>query len=212
MKPKALVVDDDAAVLRAVSGYMQREGYVVSVADGAPTALSTFEREKPFDVLVCDVHLEAGSGWKVADHIYSAQPSIAVLMISGAPIMGAPPRLRRYGSLQKPFDQKELRRALNDLGKFSALLSAKGELMWAFTEALAKGKPRMADNDDADALQKSLARELRAALEAVEHDPTALHTMGSPLRERLLAIKDVYDRTKTHALRVAEAALKQPPP
>jgi DNA-binding NtrC family response regulator len=110
---KVLLVDDELMILRVLRRFLEKRRYDVFEAGGRKEALEVFHREKPFHVLLCDVHLGRDSGWKLAEEIYLAQPSIHVLMISGAINQRVTPDTLAYRMLYKPFSQTDLERELD---------------------------------------------------------------------------------------------------
>lgn len=109
---KVLIVDDEPMIVRVLQRFLEKRNYDVLSAGGRREALEVFHKEKPFHVLLCDVHLGIDNGWKVAEEIYLAQPSIRVLMISGAVNTRITPDALAYQMLYKPFTQEDLERAL----------------------------------------------------------------------------------------------------
>jgi two-component system, cell cycle sensor histidine kinase and response regulator CckA len=109
-----LVVDDDPAVGKVVSGLLRRAGYSVSSAGTAEEALR-IAREGRVDLLVSDVVLGRVDGLEVEEQVRTLQPGLKTIFMSGY----ARPR---YGSgsddpvLVKPFEPEDL------LSRVSALV------------------------------------------------------------------------------------------
>lgn len=112
---KVLLVDDELMITRVLKRFLVREGYDVFEAGDAAVALRLFEEEKPFHMLLCDVNLGVDNGMKLAEQIRMAQPSIRVLMLSGALLKEKDERT--FSVLYKPFNQEEFRRAIDELRK-----------------------------------------------------------------------------------------------
>ena len=53
---RVLVVEDDAAIVRALSSFLTDEGFLCKSANGQAEALRLFEREE-FDIVLLDVSL-----------------------------------------------------------------------------------------------------------------------------------------------------------
>ena len=105
-------------IYNATGGYKPNAmvvGYDVFEAGDAAVALRLFEEEKPFHMLLCDVNLGVDNGMKLAEQIRMAQPSIRVLMLSGALLKEKDERA--FSVLYKPFNQEEFRRAIDELRK-----------------------------------------------------------------------------------------------
>ena len=51
-----LVIDDEPSVVRALTGLLRRDGYLVGTASNGRHALAQLQ-ERSYDVIVCDVHM-----------------------------------------------------------------------------------------------------------------------------------------------------------
>ena len=51
-----LVIDDEPSVVRALTGLLRRDGYLVGTASNGRHALAQLQ-ERPYDVIVCDLHM-----------------------------------------------------------------------------------------------------------------------------------------------------------
>ena len=51
-----LVIDDEPSVRRALTGLLRRDGYLVGTASNGQHALTQLQ-ERPYDVIVCDLHM-----------------------------------------------------------------------------------------------------------------------------------------------------------
>ena len=67
---RVLVVEDDAAIVRALSSFLTDEGFLCKSANGQAEALRLFEREE-FDIVLLDVSLADGSGFVVCSAMKS---------------------------------------------------------------------------------------------------------------------------------------------
>lgn len=83
-KGRVLLVDDEPLVLEMFESILAEQGYDVFVAPNPQIALNHLEKTY-FDVLVCDVLLEELDGFDIMTIARKKQPSIAVLLITGAP-------------------------------------------------------------------------------------------------------------------------------
>ena len=88
MAPKApaariLAVDDDPSVCRMVERVLGETGYAVSVAMDGPTALTTVELEKRFDLYVIDMVMPPMNGDTLARHLRRLQPDARILYFTG---------------------------------------------------------------------------------------------------------------------------------
>lgn len=67
---RVLVVEDDAAIVRALSSFLTDEGFLCKSANGQAEALRLFEQEG-FDIVLLDVSLADGSGFVVCSAMKS---------------------------------------------------------------------------------------------------------------------------------------------
>ncbi len=80
---RVLIVDDEESVRRMAGRAMSMDGFEVVGAAGVVEARQRAQTDGPFDLLICDLLLEDGTGLDVAADVTRACPSTAVLMISG---------------------------------------------------------------------------------------------------------------------------------
>ncbi|MBW1669040.1 MAG: response regulator [Deltaproteobacteria bacterium] len=78
---KIMAVDDEEAVLKLFSNFLQREGYQVLTASSGAEAIQRI-REKPHIVLL-DIMMPDLHGLKVLDKIKELSPSTEVIMVTG---------------------------------------------------------------------------------------------------------------------------------
>jgi PAS domain S-box-containing protein len=115
---RILLVDDERDIVRMLA-VMLRDHEVVTATSGeeALQRLMAHEgAERPFDVLMTDIGLGTGmTGWELSDRARAAQPSLAVVLVSGwgASINEAEVKERGiHAIVSKPFRQADVRRAL----------------------------------------------------------------------------------------------------
>jgi two-component system cell cycle sensor histidine kinase/response regulator CckA len=108
-----LVVEDDAAVRRALTRSLSRAGYSVLEASNGAAALKIADaRQLPFDLLISDVEMPEIAGPALAVRMRTLLPLLPVLFVSGNSngnhsydcTGGSPP----YRFLAKPFTIVEL--------------------------------------------------------------------------------------------------------
>ena len=63
---RVLLVDDDEDLCELVAAQLTRAGFEVAVADSLRSALEVASEQKPFDVLITDLHLPDADGAMVA--------------------------------------------------------------------------------------------------------------------------------------------------
>lgn len=125
---RMLVVEDDAAIVRALSSFLTDEGFLCKSANGQTEALRLFEQEE-FDIVLLDVSLADGSGFVVCSAMKSKKDiPIIFLTASGdehSVVTGL--ELGADDYIAKPFRPRELvsriKNALRRAGKPQAAVS-----------------------------------------------------------------------------------------
>jgi CheY-like chemotaxis protein len=79
---RALIADDDAALLAIVRLLLEEVGFSVVTATRADVALAELRRG-PFDLVVLDVEMPGGDGLEVLDAIRGIAPATPCLVMSG---------------------------------------------------------------------------------------------------------------------------------
>lgn len=110
-----LLVDDDPAVLRALSRLIGLEGHQVMTADGADDARQKF-RDSYFDILVTDVNMPDGSGVDLAKELLQESPHLGIVFVSGSSYAQKNVETEKVRYLTKPTSRVELRRAVRAVG------------------------------------------------------------------------------------------------
>jgi len=115
MKPRVLVVEDEAAIRLALGGLLRREGYEVEQADSGDAALARL-RGEAFDLVLTDLALGAGaSGMDVLRAVKQAWPETPVVMITAHGSEQIAVEAMKGGAedyVPKPFDNDEIRLTL----------------------------------------------------------------------------------------------------
>ncbi|GEB38921.1 DNA-binding response regulator [Gluconacetobacter liquefaciens] len=107
--PTLLVVDDDRDILDLLTGFLQKHGYQVSVAEGGQDMFATLEAEA-IDLVILDIMLRKEDGFTLCQKLRSTS-NIPVIMLSAMAdhtdrVVGLEIGADDY--LTKPFDQREL--------------------------------------------------------------------------------------------------------
>jgi CheY-like chemotaxis protein len=107
-----LLVDDEHAIVEALGEILAWEGYAVRSAANGREALAVAGAERP-DVILLDVMMPVMDGIETVRALQADATlrHIPVVLMSAAPIPRAD-GVPRDGELQKPFEVKELTRAL----------------------------------------------------------------------------------------------------
>ena len=115
--PVVLVVDDDAAVRRAVCRMLRTSGYaVLEAAHGGEAWAILDEVRPPVDLVLTDLYMPQMGGLALAARIAAARPALPVLFMTGsadglagfAVAAGGSSAARRRAVLRKPFTPDEL--------------------------------------------------------------------------------------------------------
>lgn len=106
---KILVVDDDTNICELLRLYLEKEGYVVKIANDGVSAINAFKQENP-DLTLLDIMIPKLDGWQVCREIrkFSDKP-IIMLTAKGETfdkVLGL--ELGADDYVTKPFDTKEV--------------------------------------------------------------------------------------------------------
>ena len=109
-QPLVCVVDDDAAMLRALRLLIAISGFSVETFASAEQFLEA-PRPRTIDCLVVDVHLGGVSGLDLQEGLASTGSSIPIIFITAYDDGPTRERARRGGAVEyltKPFDEEAL--------------------------------------------------------------------------------------------------------
>lgn len=110
----ALIVDDDALLLRSLELLLQPRTQVLWTCKSAGEAISSLEKHAP-ELVVLDLSLPDGDAFDVVEVLDRLSPQPKVIIISGAATPEDTFRLAQLGArcfLSKPFGVQEFERAL----------------------------------------------------------------------------------------------------
>lgn len=111
----ALIVDDDAQVLRLLEKMLRPRNFRIQVAPKPSEALRIAETE-PVHLLISDIALPEMDGKRLTEMILKLYPDAAVLLISGRyHEKSAVVKSARVKFLKKPFFPSELVRVIGEL-------------------------------------------------------------------------------------------------
>ena len=110
--PRVLVVDDDPMVCTAIESCLQRQGFVVTIADGGEAGIRALETSA-FDVVLVDIFMPGMDGLETMKLVHKYRPGVPIIVISGhafssrttasPDFLAMSTRLGAVFSLQKPF-------------------------------------------------------------------------------------------------------------
>lgn len=114
MSASVLIIDDEPGVIGAVADVLDDEGYQTLTARSGATGLEIFEEERP-DVVFLDIWLPDRDGLEVLHALREADPSVAVVMISGHGTVSTAVKAIRMGAyeyLEKPLSYEQVTQAM----------------------------------------------------------------------------------------------------
>ena len=85
IKPKILLVDDEALVLLGFSEEIKSKGYYVRTASSGKEAVRMAKEEKP-DIVFTDLVMQEMDGVEVCREIRQLYPETEVVLVSGHPV------------------------------------------------------------------------------------------------------------------------------
>jgi two-component system response regulator PilR (NtrC family) len=117
---------------------LNREGYRVSSAENGAKALEMIRKHK-YDMLLCDIRLGDITGLDVLRAARQVNPNTIVIMISAYASAETAVEAMNYGAydyLPKPFDNEELKRAVQKALEFKTLEEEKTRLQDSVKQSL----------------------------------------------------------------------------
>src|SRR5262245_57771316 len=81
MKPKILLVDDDAAIRQMLGRVLTREGYLVILAATGPQGLE-LSATSHLDLILLDLNLPGQNGWDVFERLTAEDPLRPIIIIT----------------------------------------------------------------------------------------------------------------------------------
>ncbi len=109
-QPRILIVDDDETVRSMLTRMLGRNGYECESAGNGAEAREALANAS-FDLALCDLNMPGESGLELVEHVASAHPETATIMVTGADdseIAEKALALGTYGYVIKPFYNTEL--------------------------------------------------------------------------------------------------------
>ena len=110
MKPRILVIDDDAGIRESVRRTLEYQGYQFVGAATGPEGLALIERDPP-DLVFLDIKMPGMDGLEVLERIKTANPAVPVVMVSGHGTTQTGFEARDRGAsgfIEKPFSEAVL--------------------------------------------------------------------------------------------------------
>ena len=104
MKPRILVIDDEAGIRDSMRMILEYEGYECLLAATGPEGLQMAEREAP-DLVFLDIKMPGMDGIEVLDRIRALSDGLPVVMVSGHGTVSTAVEATRKGAfdfIEKP--------------------------------------------------------------------------------------------------------------
>jgi len=108
MKPKLLLVDDDAAVREMVGRVLTEAGYSTLSAANGQEALDLASANE-VDLVLLDLNLPVKNGWDTFERLTTSNPLLPIIIITARPNQLFPALAAGVGALmEKPLDFSKL--------------------------------------------------------------------------------------------------------
>ncbi len=124
IKPRVLIVDDEADILSIISTAFGKENPFRLIQARSLGEAQRILETQPVELLVTDVHLPDGDGTTLLPLLRREQPNANAIVISGSPSVDGAIAALRHGAvdfLKKPFTMKELSERVERALKHQAL-------------------------------------------------------------------------------------------
>lgn len=125
--PRALVVDDEEALVRVHARTLSKEGYRVEAAADGDAALRAISQTS-FDVILTDIDMPGINGLTLLERIRAHDLDVPVVMITGNPLLDTAMKAMEHGAfryLTKPVQHDILVNVANDAVRLHNLAKAK---------------------------------------------------------------------------------------
>jgi CheY-like chemotaxis protein len=115
-----MVVEDDPSVRELLREILKRAGHDVMAVGNGKEALALYKKS-PADLIITNILMPEKEGLETIQELRRENPDIKIIAISGGGQIGPADYLevaRRFGAMRtfsKPFDRKELLKAVDDL-------------------------------------------------------------------------------------------------
>ena len=139
MKPKILIVDDDAGTLASLSRAFALEGYTALTASSAARALERLD-EEPVDAILSDVVMPEMDGLQFLAAARQKAPQVPVILMSGQASLETAVKATRLGALdfvEKPVGLDRLLLTLRNALQLDRLQRENAELRRYWQDELA---------------------------------------------------------------------------
>src|SRR6187549_578388 len=139
MKPRILIVDDDAGTLASLSRAFALEGYTALTASSAARGLERLQ-EEPVDAILSDVVMPEMDGLEFLARVKERSPDVPVILMSGQATLDTAVKATRLGALdfvEKPIGLERLLLTLRNALRLDRLQRENRELQTYWQDELA---------------------------------------------------------------------------
>lgn len=129
--PRALVVDDDEALLRAHARTLTAGGFRVETAPSGEAAVKALQQHS-FDVILSDIDMPGMSGIALLERVRTHDLDVPVVIITGAPSMDTALAAMEHGALRyltKPVELHTLVKVAHDAVRLHNIARAKRQAL-----------------------------------------------------------------------------------
>jgi DNA-binding NtrC family response regulator len=147
LKPRILVVDDEAVALKNLEHILAREGYGVTSTQSGPQALRLLEGNE-YDLVITDLKMEKVDGMQVLERTRKLYPYTEVVMITGFATVDSAIAAMKSGAyhyISKPYKLDEVRKVVSEALEKNRLKRENAQLKDRL-EALGGGAKIVTDN------------------------------------------------------------------
>ena len=133
MKPRILVIDDEAAIRDSLRMILEYEQYDFIGAVSGPDGIAQVQRDRP-DLVLLDIKMPAMDGMEVLRKLHAVDPTLPVVMISGHGTTATAVEAIRSGAidfLDKPLSSERVIVTIQNVLKQSELRQENRELKLA---------------------------------------------------------------------------------
>jgi len=113
-QPRVYVVDDDTAVLASARALLEPQGYEVLVFTSADAFLEHATLDQP-GCVITDILMPDVDGVELQQRLLTAGSTLSLIVVTGVATVATTVKLMQRGAmtiLEKPYEQSELRRAV----------------------------------------------------------------------------------------------------